>query len=203
MTQPITIITALLEGASQLITLLERHRGVLPFADEELARHRALRHALDEHHRRGEHALSVWREALSRRWEAEVNGQRVYTATLRQLSEYFGEDPAYAQLVAPRNAQSFSTASDLLADMRRIEASLALLSPRPAFADESVTRLRAAADDLEAAIDWNSRCEAERRSILLEQRIATNLYQRACDKTRRLLASHFDNTPVELSYVTT
>lgn len=191
--------TALLEGASQLIALLERHRRTLPFADEELARHQALRHALDDQHRRGEHALSCWREALSRRWECEVSAQRVYSAALRQLSDYYGDDPAYARLVAPAHPNHPITPTDLLADMRRLEASIALLSPRPAFAENCLERLRATADELAAAIDWTGRCEAERRSIMLEQRIAANLYQRACDKTRRLLSNHLPDVSETLS----
>lgn len=189
----------LLEGASQLIALLERHRSSLPFADEELARHRALRHAIDDQHRRGEHALSDWREALSHRWECEVSAQRVYTAALRQLSAYYSDDSTYARLVAPAHPGNSTTASDLLDDMRRLEASIALLNPRPEFADGCLQQLRAAGDNLAAAIDWTGRCEAERRSILLEQRIASNLYQRACDKTRRLLNSLIPDAPEALA----
>jgi hypothetical protein len=191
--------TNLLEGASQLIALLERHRSNLPFADEELARHRALRHAIDDQHRRGEHALSDWREALSNRWECEVSAQRVYTAALRQLNEYYSDDSTYARLVGPAHPGNPTTASDLLDDMRRLEASIALLNPRPDFAEASLPHLRATGDNLAAAIDWTGRCEAERRSILLEQRIASNLYQRACDKTRRLLSSLIPEAPEALA----
>jgi len=71
-------------------------------------------------------------------------------------------------------------ASNLLTDMR----------PRPPFAEESLIRMRATGDRLAAAITWNDRCEAERPRMLIEQRMANNLYERVCQKTRRLVASH-------------
>jgi len=199
MTQTIDMTTALLEGSTQLIALLERHRTSLPFAEEELARHRALRLAIDDQHRRSAHALSDWREALSRRWECEVSAQRLYTATMRQMSEYYSDDPAYARLVAPAHPDSGVTPRELLSDLRRLEASIALLSPRPVFADECLRRLRASGDELASAIDWTGRCESERRSIMLEQRIATNLYQRTCEQTRRLLSAHLHDTSEALA----
>lgn len=184
------------EVASNMIDLLERHRQTLPFADTEIARHRALLEALEEQHRRGEQALSAWREALSRRWECEVNGQRVYTAIQRQISDYFGKDATYTQLVAPANPGAAQTASDLLANMRRLEASLALLKPRPPFVDEWLVRLGTAGTDLAAAIDCSDHCESERRNVLIERRMAANLYERTCQKTRRLLSEHIGDAAI-------
>jgi hypothetical protein len=178
------------EGAGQLIALLELHRHSLPFADAELARHRALHHAIDAHQERGAVALNAWREALSRRWECEVHSQRVYSATMRQLHAYYGADTSYAQLVAPGHPNSPMTPADLLVDMRRLAASIALLSPQPPFAEEHLHKLHTAAIDLAATIEWTDRCETERRNIQLEQRLTVSLYQRACDKTRRLISSH-------------
>ena len=178
------------EQINQIIELLERYKGAMPFADEELARHRALRVALDDQFQRGEAALSAWRAAIARRWECEVNGQRIYSAIRRQICDYFGKDGAYTLLVAPTHPEQASTASDLLAEMRRLEVSLELLRPRPPFADESIARLHASVDDLATAIEWTEHCETDRRSVLIEQRMACNLYQRACDKTRRLIESH-------------
>jgi hypothetical protein len=178
------------DAIAHLTRMLELRRTEIPFADEELAHHRALRSALDEQIARGEQALADWRAALSQRWEAEVNGQRAYSAVLRQIADYFGNDTIYLQLVAPSYPATALTASNLLADMRRIEASLALLRPRPPFAEESLARMRAAGDSLAAAIAWSERCEEERRRVLIEQRMANNLYERVCQKTRRLLADH-------------
>jgi hypothetical protein len=170
--------------------MLELRRSELPFADEELARHQTLRKALDEQFTRGEQALSSWRAALSQRWEAEVSGQRAYSSIRRQIASYFGSDATYLQLVAPSQPTTALTAGNLLADMRRLEASLALLRPRPPFAEEGLDRMRAAGDRLSAAIEWSEHCESERRRALIEQRMANNLYERVCQKTRRLMASH-------------
>lgn len=176
------------DTAAQLLSFLELRRTEIPFADEELARHRALRSALDEQIVRGEQALSAWREALSQRWDAEVHGQRVYMAIQRQIADYFGNDATYLQLVASSQPSAALTASNLLTDMRRLEASLALLRPRPPFADESLAEIRTAGDRLDGAIAWSEQCEAERRRVLIEQRMAANLYERVCQKTRRLMA---------------
>jgi hypothetical protein len=183
------------DATSQLIDLLEHRRAEMPFAEEELARHRALRHALAEQISHSEQALSQWREALSRRWECEVQGQRIYTIVQRQIATYFGSDTTYLQLVAPSQPTAAVTAGSLLADMRRLEASLSLLRPRPPFAEESLLGLREAGDKLTAALDWSERCENERRRVMIEQRMAANLYERVCQKTRKLVAAHIDREP--------
>ncbi|MBX0329866.1 hypothetical protein K2Z83_19565 [Oscillochloris sp. ZM17-4] len=189
MTQPPRETTSH-DAVAQLITMLEMRRSELPFADEELARHRALRSALEEQDALGEQSLAEWRQALSQRWRAEVIGQRAYIAIQQQISSYFGNDALYLQLVAPSQPASALTAGNLLSDMRRLEASLALLRPRPPFAEESLAQLREAGDRLSAAIEWSEHCEAERRRALIEQRLAANLYERVCQKTRRLMAAH-------------
>jgi hypothetical protein len=189
-TQLLSLNTTSPEAIAQIITILERRRAELPFADEELARHRALRSALADQTARGEQTLADWREALSRRWEAEVNGQRVYSAVQRKLAGYFRNDTNYLQLVASSQPSVALTPSNLLADMRRLQASLALLRPQPTFVDESLASMRAAGDALAAAIEWSEHCEAERRRVLIEQRMATNLYERVCQKTRRLVAAY-------------
>jgi hypothetical protein len=176
--------------------MLETRRAELPFADEELARHRTLRDALAAQRALGEQALADWRQALAQRWRAEVSGQRTYTAVQRQIAGYFGNDAMYLQLVAPSQPSSALTAANLLADMRRLEASLALLRPRPPFAEESLAQMREAGDRLAAAIEWSEHCENARRRVLIEQRLATNLYDRVCQKTRRLVAAH---TPDDLA----
>lgn len=185
-----TITTINPDAATQIITMLELRRTEFPFADEELARHRTLRTALDEQITLGEQALAEWRQALSRRWEAEIHGQRIYSAIQRQISSYFGNDAMYLQLVAPSHPSTGLTASNLLSDMRRLEASLALLRPSPPFAEESLTHIRAASDRLAAAIEWSEHCELERRRVIIEQRMAANLYERVCQKTRRLMAAY-------------
>ena len=66
-------------------------------------------------------------------------------------------------------------------DLRRNTAALALLTPRPPFAAALLADLHARATDLEAAIEHTRRCEAERRSLLCEKRVAARLFAQACD----------------------
>jgi hypothetical protein len=195
-TIPLTI--SMPDAANRLVALLERYRDAYPLLEEELARQRALTVAMAEQRKRGEQALSAWRAALSRRWECEVSAQRAYCEVERQLGAYYGSDSAYAQLIAPAHPASGSTASDLLHEVRRLEASLELLTPRPPFAPQASARLRAVAADLAAAIDLTARYEAERRSVLSDQRIAANLYERAYDRARLLLARHLGDHALAL-----
>jgi hypothetical protein len=189
------------DAATHLVAMLERYRDACPLLNEELAHQRALAIAMAEQRKRGEQALSDWRAALSRRWECEVSAQRAYCDIQRQLGAYYGSDSAYAQLIAPSHPASGTTASDLLHEVRRLEASLELLAPRPPFAGQAIARLSAVAAELAAAIDQTARCEIERRSILTDQRIAANLYERAYDRARQLLARHLGEHALALPAV--
>lgn len=182
------MIRPLPDAASHLVLLLERHSEAFPQLERELRQQRALAQTVAEHLQRGERALAAWRVALSRRWECEVHAQRVYSRVQRQLGDYLGPDPLYAQLIAPAHQPSASTPSDLLHELRRLTASLELLVPRPPFADEAADQLQAAAQRLAWSIEETTRCEAERRGVLTEQRIAINLYNQAYDRARCLLA---------------
>jgi hypothetical protein len=183
--------TSLASTATQLVKLLERHRAALPFADAELARHQALRLALSEHHARSEDALNAWRSAISHRWGCEVRAQRTLSAVLRLAGAESAALPACQHLVAAPAANAPVTPADLLADLRRLAASLALLNPAPAFVAASIADLQAAADELAAAIDLTLRCESVRRHMLLEERLTTNLYLRTCAQTHQLINDHF------------
>jgi hypothetical protein len=176
------------EGAHNLIKLLERHRTTLPFADEEIAYYTDLRNSLDAQRQHSEETLSAWRSSLSRRWECEVTGQRVLIHVQRKIVALYGDDAVSMRVIAPGRLASAMTPSDLLNDLRRLEASIALLMPRPPFADETLAQLADAATRLSTAIDDTARCEAERRTALLDQRLALSLYERACGRTRQLLA---------------
>lgn len=178
------------DAARRLVALLEHHCEAFPPLEEELAQQRSLAHMLAEHQLRGEQSLSAWRAALSRRWECEVSAQRAYSAAQRQLAAYYGPDAAYAQLIAPAHPGNASTPADLLHEVRRLEASLELLSARPPFAAEALGSLRAAGDALAVAIDESARCEAERRSLLLEQRMVASLYERAYARARRQIVRY-------------
>lgn len=177
--------------ATQLVSLLERHRAALPFAEEELARHHALRSTLVERQARSEDALNAWRSALSHRWECEVRAQRTFSTVQRRARSYVTALPAYQHLVASPDAQTPVSHTGLLSDLRRLAAALALLIPPPAFVAENLVELQAAADELAAAIEMTGRCEATRRQMLLEERLTENLYLRTCAHTHRLISNHF------------
>lgn len=198
MTQMIMVAPPAPDAARRLVALLECHREAFPLLDEELTQQRSLAHVLAEHQLRGEQSLSAWRAALSHRWQCEVSAQRAYSAAQRQLCAYYGPDAAYAQLIAPAHPSNASTPSDLLHDLRRLEASLELLSSRPPFAAEALALLRAVGDDLGRAIEETARCEAERRSLLTEQRMAASLYERAYARARRQLVRYLGEQVIAL-----
>lgn len=175
------------EDSRRLIALLERHHVCHPSVAVELASHRDLYHQLEEQRRNSEQALAEWRSALARRWECEVAGQRLYLAIQRQLRDFFGPDAPYLQLIIPPQNNGACTATDLLIDLRRIEASLVMLRPQPSFTAEWLEQLAGACADLDAAIAWTARCETQRRNALLSQRLTYNAYHRARARTQRLL----------------
>lgn len=178
-------------SVNHLVSLLERHRAALPFAEEELARHEALRRTLGERQARSADALNAWRSALSHRWECEVRAQRTLSAVQRQAGASLAAPAAYAHLMATRSEDTPVSHTVLLADLRRLAAALALLHPQPAFASAGLAELQASADELAAAIEMTDRCEATRRQMLLEERLTENLYLRVCAQTHQLITAHF------------
>jgi hypothetical protein len=181
--------------ANQLVSLLERHRAALPFADEELARHQALRTALAERHERSEAALSAWRNAISQRWECEVRAQRSYAAAQRFLESQPDAIAAYPYLFEMTYTGEPITPSELLSAVRRLATSLGVMS----FDHAATVRadLIAAADALEIAIELTTQCENERRQMVLEERLTGHLYVRTCAKTHQLITRHFDTTSAD------
>jgi hypothetical protein len=189
-TQTLHLPSANLDTTNRMIATLERHRDAYPFLDEDLARHRTLSAALSDQRLRSEYALSLWRTALARRWSCEVAAQRVYHTIQQQLDAAYGADPTYSQLLAPAQPAAGNTPSALLQEVRRLEAALALLAPRPLFADTGRAQLRAVADDLAAAIAQSDHCEAERRSRLVELHLTSNMLERVSERTRRTLTHY-------------
>ncbi len=179
-----------LADSNRMVALLERYRTDLPCVDKELALHQSLRHELETHQRDGEHALAEWRQALARRWECEIAGQRFYMHMQRQLCDYFGADSPHLKIMLPDNSQSARTATELLSDLRRLQASLEILQPQPPFVCLQLPALTQTCTDLEEALNWTQRCEARRRTAMLEQRLALNVYYHARAQTQRLLDEH-------------
>lgn len=181
----------ILQDSSRLINVLEQYHTKLPFIDEQLACHHALRRDLEIYLQAGEDTLSEWRQALAQRWKYEIAGQRCYLDIQRKLCDYFGADSPQSQVIAPPNDTIARSAADLLADLRRVKASLTLLHDWPLVTD-TLIRLSHVCADLESALHKTSQCEKQRQNTLLEQRLTYQAYQRARSQTHRLLAEYLD-----------
>jgi hypothetical protein len=186
----------IMEDQDRLIAVLERYRPYLPFVDEELARHQSLRQELEQHQGLSEQTLAEWRQALAQRWECEVVGQRLYQQIQSRLRDYFGSDSPHLRIIAPDNDEKARTAAELLNDLRRLEASLRLMQPRPPFVRLQLTELTQVCTNLEQALTWTQHCERQRHNAMLEQRLAYNLYEQVRKQTQRLLNEHLGE-PVE------
>ncbi len=173
---------------TQMVDLLERHRDRHPFLDEELRRHRAIAQAMAGQQQRTEQALSDWQVALARRWACEVSAQRAYRSVQLQLDAY-QHDTASSALLTSAFTGAIGTPRALLDEVRRLEAAIELLSPRPSFAAEARARLHTVGDELQAAIAQTDRCEAARRSMASEQRVVSHLLERSNERARQLLGS--------------
>lgn len=178
------------EATRGLVTLLERHCADFPQLCEELDRHRRLNDTLVEQRERSAQALMAWRAALARRWRCEVAAQRIYADAQRRLRRYYHDRPSHARIVAPAHPDHARTADALLQEVLRLAATLEVLAPPPPFAADLRADLRAAADDLAAAIEQTRRCEVERRRLHTEERMAAQMALQASERSRRLLSQY-------------
>lgn len=178
----------LTDATNRLLVLLEQHQ-TCPDLAAELQQQRGLARLLDEHRQRGEEILAAWRTAVSHRWECEVAAQRAFMLAQRQLKTHYEADPARAQLLVPAQRTGSSTPGDLLVEVRRLAASLELLSPPPPFARAAIADLLATSNELELALGETTRLEAQRRALLAEQRIAINFYTQAYNRARGVVTS--------------
>lgn len=181
----------------RFITLLEQHAAGLPFAAEHLELHRRTWQALEHCQHRSDTAVATWRTALAHRWEREVAGRRLYKQIYRQYVEFYGSaDCPEVQRIADGHSDSNASPADLLIDLRRLHADLAL-HPAAPFVARCSDVLHACAT-LELALHEASRCEAERRSAVLERRIVQESFRRACLHTQRAISEHFSSAiPLE------
>lgn len=193
----------LLNDSKHVLTVLERYRSHLPvWAHEAITHHQTLHRDLKMHLDTSERALNDWREALARRWECEVAGQRFYLELQQQVQDYFGGDSPHVQVFSLSPDTNARTASELLADLRRTEAALRLIQPRPSFMEKQLQRLAAICAELHNALEQTYRCEARRRSAMFEQRVALTAYKRARVRTESLFAEYLGEQAVlELSGV--
>jgi len=180
----------ILHDSCSLLETLEQNRTALPDSDEVIARHRALHRELELHHHLSEQTLVAWRGALTRRWELEIAGQRLYKRIQRQLLDHFGADSPQLQAIAPTRDSQGITPIDLLADLRRSHASLRLLSSLPFDLDGSVAQLEAVCSGLADAIAMTHDLQQKRRNAMIDQRLALDIYQRVRQETQFLLSQH-------------
>jgi len=180
-----------LAESQRLIATIEERRGDLPLADRLLAIHRPTHRALESSYDRSEQAVAAWRAALAQRWECEVAGRRIYKRILRQIVErHGGEDAPEVQLLSRGGAEADSSPAELLADLRRLHAALAVGAGGPA-AGEQLVEIERVCGALESAIADVRLCETQRRVAVLDTRLASEAYRRARAETRRLLAEHY------------
>ena len=181
--------TDALAESQRLIATIERLRGELPFADDILALHRPTHHELENSVAKSEQAVDAWRAALARRWDAEVTGLRLYKRIVRQLAEHYGsEDAPEVQMLSRGGAKAESSPTELLADLRRLQAAL---SVGLGFARERLPEVERACAALESAITEANQSETQRRVAVLDNRMAREAYRRVRGETRRLLVEHY------------
>jgi len=175
---------------NQIITLLEQLRNRLPFAEEELAYHTQLRAMLAEQQEQSAAALAAWRTALARRWECEVQAQRLYTYVRQQVIDAVGTDAPCWQLVEESPADGAWMATDLLNNLRRLAIVVDLIQPALPSHKAIQAELQTMAARLAHAIQETERCEEERRRVQAEQRMLNELCQRSYRRTRQRIVTH-------------
>jgi hypothetical protein len=191
--------TDALAESQRLIAALERLRAELPFADDILAQHRPTHHELESSYAKSEQAVTSWRAALARRWECEVAGRRLYKRILRQLAEHYGSPAApEVQLLSRGGAEADSSPSELLADLRRLQAALAVGAEALSFASQGMAAIEQTCAALESAIADANAWETQRRNAVLDSRMAREAYRRMRSETRQVLIAHYsDHMPNE------
>lgn len=178
--------------SQRLIELLEHRSGELPFASDHLARHRPAFQALQRCSQHSNAAVANWRAALAQRWDCEVQGRRLFKQIRRQFVEHYGSaERPEVQIITRNGAEADSTPSELLADLRRLQHILTLNTDALPFAAERCAPLDKACADLERAITAASTCEAERRSWVLERRMAQEAYRRARADTAQAIQEFY------------
>jgi hypothetical protein len=181
-----------LQESERLIAALERRRAELPFVDDVLALHQPRHRDLETSRLRSEQAVDAWRAALARRWECEVAGRRIYKLIVRQLVEHYGSAAVpEIQMLSRGEAEANSSPSELLHDLRRLQAALAMGASSLPFAAQRLAEIEQTCTALEVAIGEAEICEAQRRTAVLDRRMAQEAYRRARAATRRALAAHY------------
>lgn len=184
-----------LTESQQVAAMLERHAAVLPPGAPQVKQLLLACQLFERCQQQSDAAVTAWRTALAHRWACEIAGRRIYKHVQRQYLEWYGPESLELQRVTSYDG-NFSPA-DLLADLRRIQADLALLASCNNLAHNHGD-VTAAAEQLEATIHTAAVCEATRRGAVLERRIAQDAFRRARAAAQRGLAEHAGALPSEL-----
>lgn len=169
-----------------MLSHIEPYNSHNPFLQAELDHNCYLRQELSKHHQHAQSALRNWRDALAQRWDNEVAGQRLYLKIQAFLRDHYGADTPFLQLIAPA-PNTARTAEELLADLRRIEASFRIIDPQPHWIAEHLGDLSRICEQLDRSLACSRRCESERRAAMLSQRLAEKAYQQSIERVHSLV----------------
>ncbi|ABU58228.1 hypothetical protein [Roseiflexus castenholzii] len=186
--------------SAKLIAILERHYKDAPEIEALLNAHRATHSQMTTSYHNSEEAIAAWRAALARRWTCEITARRLYKQTLRQLVQHYGtaETPTI-RLISRGGAEADSTPTELLEDMRRLHAVLSLEATTLPFAEQRLAEIAQACATLERAIDEVAESERQRRTAVLDLRIAREVYRRMRRETCQALMNQIgDRTSLDL-----
>jgi hypothetical protein len=181
----------------RLIDALEQRRTELPFADTLLSTHKTVHGELEHCHDLSTAAVDSWRAALAQRWDYEVAARRLYKQILRQLAEHYGEDAPQMHMVSRGGAEANSSPTELLEDLRRLQALLMVITGQLDFAAGQLEQLTTICRELELAIETARMAEHRRREAVLDSRMAREAFRRTCEETFGVLSAHYGERFVE------
>ncbi len=190
-----------IDDSAKLIAILERHHQDAPEIEALLNAHRATHRQMTTSYHMSEEAITAWRAALARRWTCEIAARRLYKQTLRQLVQHYGtaETPTI-RLISRGGAEADSTPAELLEDMRRLHAVLSLEAATLPFAEQRLAEIAQSCETLERAIDEVAERERQRRTAVLDLRIAREVYRRMRRETCQALMNQLgDRAPLDLT----
>lgn len=185
---PVTFITDMCNYDEYMAMLghTEPYSNHNPFLQAELEHNYRLRQELSKQHQSAQAALRNWRDALAQRWESEVAGQRLYLKIHAFLRDHYGADTPFLRLIAPYHDRA-RTAEELLADLRRMEASFRIVEPQPLWIEKHMSELSLICEQLDRTLAYSRRCETERRSAMFSQRVAEKAYQQSIERVHTLM----------------
>ncbi len=186
--------------SERVIAALEQYQHEIPMASQILTMHRTTHHELEVSHSHSEQAVAAWRAALSHRLECEIAARRLYKQLVRQMIEHYGtEEVPSVKLLIPAENGVDVTPAELLADLRRLQTVFALERSLPPLLSDRIGEVDQSARRLEQSIAAANAREHERRTAVLDSRIARETYRRIRSETYRMLVEHYgdqQDTPI-------